>query len=316
MGTSKVIPQIVKQIQNRSVPVVDYNSQRSISYSQFTKYNECPHKWALIYKDGNKPFNSSINTVFGTSIHETIQHYITVMYNESIIAADRINLEEYFEIKFREEYLKQYKSNKKSHFSNPEEMNEFFEDGKAILEFLKRKKSKYFAKKGWWLVGCEIPILVTPNNNFPNLLFQGYLDLVLYNETSNTFKIIDIKTSKSTWNNVQKSDEIKQFQLILYKQYFAHQFQVPIENIDIAFLVVKRKVWEGGDFPISRIQEFVPSSGKIKVSRALNSIDNFIKECFNSNGIIDREHPPEPSLHNCRFCPFSNNKELCSAGIN
>jgi hypothetical protein len=59
--------------------------------------------------------------------------------------------------KFIGEYQKQYKSNKNEHFSSAEEMREFFEDGIAILEWFKKKRSKYFTKKGTYLVGCEIP---------------------------------------------------------------------------------------------------------------------------------------------------------------
>jgi hypothetical protein len=39
-----------------------------------------------------------------------------------------------------------------------------------------------------------------------------------------------------------QKDELKQFQLILYKKYFAQQFNIPIDDIDIEFFIVKRKV--------------------------------------------------------------------------
>ena len=55
-------------------------------------YNQCPHKWKLIYKDKVKVFTSSIHTVFGTSIHETIQEYLTKVYQVSGTEADRMNL--------------------------------------------------------------------------------------------------------------------------------------------------------------------------------------------------------------------------------
>ena len=66
---------------------------------------------------------------FGTALHETLQHYITTIYEISGAEADRIDLDEYFEERFRETYLKDYKSNKKVHFSDPVQMKEFFEDG-------------------------------------------------------------------------------------------------------------------------------------------------------------------------------------------
>ena len=92
------VPSVIKQIQEYKTQEINYAFQKSISYSQLSMYNSCPKKWSLQYRDGHKVFTSSINTVFGTAIHETIQHYINTIYNESGAAADKINLEEYFEI--------------------------------------------------------------------------------------------------------------------------------------------------------------------------------------------------------------------------
>jgi len=253
---------------------------------------------------------------FGTALHEALQHYITIIYNESGAAADRINIEEYFEERFRETYLKDYKSNKKVHFSDPVEMREFYEDGLAILNFIKKKRGGYFGKRGWYLVGCEVPLLLNPHPEFKNVLYKGYLDVVLYNETTNTFKILDIKTSKSGWDDKTKKDEAKQLQLILYKKFYSQQFGVPEDSIDIEFFIVKRKIWEESPFPISRIQEFTPASGKVKINKATNIVNSFIEEVFNRDG-SHKTQPldPQPSDWNCRYCPFKNRKDLCDKGI-
>ena len=111
MGKKKKIPQIVKQIQKHTLKEINYGVEKSISYSQVSMFLSCPHKWALQYRDGYYTSESSIHMTFGTALHEALQHYITVIYNESGAAADRIDLEEYFEERFRETYLKDYKSN-------------------------------------------------------------------------------------------------------------------------------------------------------------------------------------------------------------
>jgi hypothetical protein len=157
----KTIPSIVKQIRNFKPQEINYAFQKSISYSQMSMYSSCPKKWALQYRDGQKIYAPSINMTFGTAIHETVQNYLHVMYEETGAAADEIDLEEYFEDRFRENYSKEYKSNKNTHFSNPEEMREFFDDGVAILEFIKKKRNEYFTKKGYYLVGIEIPIVIS-----------------------------------------------------------------------------------------------------------------------------------------------------------
>jgi hypothetical protein len=256
LGKKKKIPQVVKQIQKQPLRELNYAFEKAISYSQFSVFAHCPRKWSLQYRDGHYTSESSIHMTFGTAVHETLQHYITTIYNVSGAAADRINLEEYFYDKLGEIYRKDLKSNKNIHFTNPEELNEFYEDGLEIIRYIKKKRNGYFGKRGWHLIGCEIPLMVNPNPQYPNILYKGYLDLVLYHEATNKFKIFDIKTSTRGWGDKEKKDEIKQYQLILYKKFFAQQFNVPIDDIEIEFFIVKRKVWEQSEFPISRIQEF------------------------------------------------------------
>ena len=318
----KKIPKIVKEIQKATPQPVNYAYQKGISYSQMSLFNNCPHRWKLQYKDRIKVFTSSIHTVFGTAIHETIQHYLNIMYSSSGAEADRLDLEEIFQGKFVDEYKAQYNSNNKQHFSSAEEMREFFEDGVEILNWLKKKKSRYFSKRGWYLVGCEVPIVINPNKMYSNVLYNGFLDVVMYHEPTNTFKIIDIKTSTSGWRDKEKKDENKLAQLILYKHFFSEQYNIPIDSISIEFFIVKRKVLKWDDENILsphqayRVQTFTPASGKIKISKAKSLLDNFIKKCFTTDGEVrEEEYPKIVSKWNCNFCPFKEDKKNCGEGI-
>jgi hypothetical protein len=143
MSKKKVIPQIVKEVQNKIKRDIDWASEKSISYSQLSMYSECPKKWSLQYKEGHKQFTSTIHSVFGSSLNEVLQHYLTTYYNQSGTAADKINTSEMLEDKLREEYTKQYKSNNKQHFSSPEELREFYEDGEAIIRDFAKNKGKF-----------------------------------------------------------------------------------------------------------------------------------------------------------------------------
>ena len=306
------VPSIVKRIQSYTPQEVNYAFQKNISYSQFSIFKECPHKWELLYKDGLQQYTSTIHTVFGTAMHEALQHYITIMFKQSAAEADRFNVEEYFEERFRETYLKEYKSNSSTHFSSSVEMREFFDDGIAIINFFKKKRGQYFSKRGWFLVACELPIVIVPNNKFKNVLYKGYLDLVLYHEPTNTFKIIDFKTSTRGWNDKTKKDEGKQFQLILYKNGFSKQFDIPEDNIEVEFFILKRKIWEESEFPQSRIQEFAPPSGKIKMKKAVTALNEFIEHSFNQDGTYKDNKYPITVNENCKYCPFNDKRDLCS----
>jgi len=252
-----------------------------------------------------------------------MQHYLDVAYEKSFAAADReIDIKDHFQNAYISEYQAQYKKNNNEHFSDASEMREFFEDGVAILEWFKKKRSRYFSKKGTYLVGCELPIIIAPNKMYNNVLYMGYLDVVTYHEETETFKIIDIKTSTKGWNDYAKKDEDKQYQLLLYKQYFSEQYGIPLDKIEIEFMILKRKVLDIDDenimspYQAYRVQQFTPPSGKIKLGRAKSAINGFINECFTSNGgIKEKTYPKTPSKWTCNFCPYKEEKELCGEGI-
>lgn len=309
----KWLPQIVKDIQKYQVKTIDYSTQKNISYSQLSMFTQCEHKWNLQYRQGHKLFSSSVSTVFGSAIHYALQLYLDAMYNKSGAEADRIELITLFEDKLREEYIEQYNKNNKQHFSTAEELREHFEDGVEIINYFRKNKSKYFSKRGWYLVGCEVPIVLTPNPKLPNVMFGGFIDVVLYNELTETFTIIDIKTSTTSWGDKQKKDKSKQHQLILYKKFFSEQFGISIDKIDVEFFIVKRKLHNHPDFPSKRIQRFIPPHGKNSINQATESLNNFINKAFNRNGYADIKYETKPSPYGCKYCKFAFTKHCDKA---
>ena len=302
-------PQILKEIQNKELPEVNYAYQKTISYSQMSMYRSCPHKWALQYKDGHYQNEQSIHFTFGTAMHEVIQDWLTVLYEQSGVKADAMDLEELFQEKFIGLYKEGYKQNKDTHYSSPEELREFFEDGVAILKFLKKKRKQYFGNRGWHLAGIELPIVMNVGRN---LVYKGFIDLVLYHEPTDKFYVYDIKTSTRGWNDKAKKDENKQMQLVLYKKFFNEQYGIPLENINVEFFIVRRKVWENSEYPIYRVQQHRPAAGRNKLKKADRILEEFIAECFTPKGKHqDKEHPKVVSRL-CEWCPFNDNKELCN----
>jgi hypothetical protein len=302
-------PQILREILNKELPEVNYAYHKVISYSQFSMFQGCPHKWALQYRDGHYDESPSIHFTFGTAMHETIQGWLTTMYEESGAKADSIDLEETFRDRFISLYQEEYKKNKETHYSSPEELREFFEDGVAILDFVKKKRNLYFKKRGWHLVGVELPILLNLGNN---IMYKGFIDLVLYNESEDKFFIYDIKTSTNGWRDKDKKNETKQMQLVLYKKFFSEQYGVPLENIEVEFFIVRRKIWENSDYVINRIQQHKPAAGRNKLNKADKLLKEFINECFDKKGKpLQKEHKKIVSSM-CQYCSFNKNKELCN----
>ena len=311
MAKKKKLPQIVREIQNNPPEPVNFAFEKNVSYSQLSMYTQCPKKWALQYRDGHKVREQSIHMTFGTALHETLQMYLDVMYNKSGAEADRIDLEADFEERLRDCYASAYKQNKKEHFSNADQIREFFDDGVAIIEYIKKNRNKYFSKRGWSLVGCEVPIVLSPDPRLSRVKYMGYLDVVLYHEGTDKFVIIDIKTSTKGWGPRERKDKSKQYQLVLYKKFFAQQYNVPVSNIDIEFFIVRRKLWESQDFPIKRVQQFRPPSGKTSINRATESLEKFLNNCFTSEGFNQKEMPATTNNY-CKWCPY-HKTHLCDA---
>ena len=141
------------------------------------------------------------------------------------------------------------------------------------------------------------------------------MDVVIYDNFRDRYKIIDIKTSTMGWNKYMKADKNKTDQLLLYKYFYGAQNNISVDKIDVEYFIVKRKLYEKVDFPQRRVQTFSPASGKPSINKVMNNLNQFIDESF-INGEYNIEHTyiKQPSKKNCRFCEF-NQTEYCDAGV-
>lgn len=302
--------ELVKQF---NYPTIDYTSQKSISYSQTLSYNTCPHQWALSYIKGLQIYKPSIHTVFGTSLHEVVQEWLTELYDGSVKKATEMDLGALLEEKLYTIYA-QEKEKYGEHFSSSAELSEFHNDGVEILKYIKKKRSAYFGTKYLKLVGVEIPLL---HQLADNIFFKGYIDIVLYDTQDDRYIIFDIKTSTSGWSEYAKKDDKKLAQLLLYKEFLAKQFSIDVEKVDVKYFIVKRKVPDDPMYPAMgrRIQEFVPPSGKIKRGQATNALSKFIEDAFDKEGkYVDKDYEQRPSKSNCMFCNYKGT-EHCKVGF-
>tara|TARA_B100000073_G_C23680341_1_gene552275 strand:+ start:92 stop:949 length:858 start_codon:yes stop_codon:yes gene_type:complete len=282
-----------------------------ISYSQLSMFNECPQRWKLNYVDKLSISESNIYLVFGTAMHEVIQTYLDIMYNNSVKNAEKLDLNKMLFDNMCSEFIKAKEQDGKVPCTK-EELSEFLQDGVEILDFIKTRRNQYFQKRDYELIGCEVPIELKLKKNVG---FIGYLDLVILHKPTNTLKIIDIKTSTRGWNKYQKADKNKTQQLLLYKQFYAEQYNHPIENIEIEYFIVKRKLWENTDFPQKRVQKFVPASGKPSMNKVLKGLDLFLEVAFDDDGKYNTDKIfALPSKKACKWCEFRKT-EYCSEGV-
>ena len=284
-----------------------------ISYSQYSMWAQCPHRWKTAYIDGKREFSDNIHTLFGTSMHEVIQAFLTVMYEDTAKAAEALPLEEMLRTRMKRNFEDILKNNGGEMFCTEKDMVEFYMHGVEILKFIRKKRAQYFSKKGYELVGIEVPLEYDLPNN---IKFIGYIDVVIKDTVRDVIKIYDIKTSTMGWNKWMKADKNKTDQLLLYKQFYSKQFNHPMDKIEVEYFIVKRKLYENLDFPQKRVQKFTPANGKPSINQVVKRLDEFMTESFKSDGEYNTEHiyRKEPSKKNCRFCDF-NQTEFCDAGV-
>lgn len=281
---------------------------KTVSYSQYSIYKNCPHQWYLNYFKKLQPFKPSIHLIFGTAFHETLQNYLQVMFDSSTDEADKIHLPSYFKTRLIELYEE---NSKDGHFSTPEQLNEFYEDAVAILDFFKRKRSLYFSKKNTKLVGIEIPIMEPILEGINNVKFKGFIDLVTYDKVLKKYTIYDFKTSTRGWSDkYEKKDQTKINQILLYKRKFAEMKKVSEDDIDVQFFILRRKINEEAEYAAKRIQEFVPANGTKKVKEAIEDVQSFMRDVFTPEGTYqDKQYPK--NTNKCKFCPYLDRPDLC-----
>ncbi len=285
---------------------------KKISYSQYNQWVTCPYKWKLNYIDELRQFTDSIHTMFGTSMHEVLQTYLTVMYNDTAKMADALPLDKMLLHRMKTNYTDIMQRNGGEVFCEQEDMEEFYQHGLNILDWFKKKRGMYFSKRGYELVGVEVPIEYDISDG---IKFIGYMDVVIYDTVRDKYKIIDIKTSTMGWNKWAKADKNKTDQLLLYKQFYGKQNDIALDKIDVEYFIVKRKLYKKVDFPQRRVQTFTPANGKPSINKVINNLNKFINESF-IDGEYNIEHiyKKNPSKKNCRFCEFNQTK-YCDVGV-
>jgi len=276
-----------------------------ISYSSLSTYNKCPKLWELQYLRNAVPFTQNIYTIFGTDMHETIQTWLEMMYHDKVKNANELDIDQLL----YDNMIKAYKTGKAinghQHFSNSDELTQFWIDGKHILDFLRKKRSAYFSTKTMQLAGIETLLYQEIK---PGVVFKGLVDLVFYHPNNDTWTIVDIKTSTSGWRDKQKKNPNLTAQVILYREFFAKQFDVDPSKINVEFFIVKRRVPAEAEFASmqKRVQEFRPNAGPRKTKQIVESMNKFIDDVLNSEGgYKDQEYKCNNPLGKCEHCsPF------------
>lgn len=280
-----------------------------VSYSQYGMYSTCQHQYKLNYIDKLGTSSANIHTIFGSAMHETIQHFLDVMYNVSKKQALTLNLEQMLYNKLVEHFTQEKEKMEGRFPCTQEEIGEFYDDGKKILSYFTKKLDNLYSKTGFELVAIE---QVLNAEIKPGVHFIGFIDILLKDKTTQEYIIIDLKTSTRGWNKYQKNDKVKTSQMLLYKKFYSEKYEIPLDKIKVEYQILKRKISENFEYPIPRISKFVPANGKPSVNKAWNDFINFVNSVYDEGGSVIQESFPYNKGKHCDWCEFKE-RGLCSA---
>jgi hypothetical protein len=276
-----------------------------VSYSQYGMWTGCQQQFKLSYIDKLGESSANIHTIFGSAMHETIQHFLSVMYGVSKKQALLLDVEGMLKEKLVEHFTTEKAKMTEGTPCTQIELEEFFGDGRQILHYFKTKLDKLYTKSGFELVSIELPLNAEVR---PGVNFVGFIDIVLKEVSSGKIIIIDLKTSTRGWNQYQKADKVKTSQMLLYKKFYSEKYNVPLDKIEVEYQILKRKISDTTEFTIPRISKFVPANGKPSVNAAWKGFMEFVDSVYDEVGAVKQVDFPTNKSKACDWCEFKSRK--------
>ena len=102
---------------------------------------------------------------------------------DTVKASNEMNLDKLLYANLVKAYKVGRAQMKGEHYSTSDQLNEFYLDGKHILDFLKKKRASYFTSKTMMLSGIETLLY---QDIRPGVKFKGLIDLVFYHPNTET----------------------------------------------------------------------------------------------------------------------------------
>ena len=256
--------------------MTETSPERKISYSEFKIWNECPHKHKLIYIDKVPYYSSNEYTAFGTAIHEAC---------ENILPNPETNAYQVFEQSFLRE-LKQLKE--EGHELNVKLVTDMRAQAKPICEQVLPAVKEHF---GSFEVFSIEEKLMEPMKDIESFdkKFKGFIDLVI-KTPDQKYHIIDWKTCSWGWDMKKKSDKIINYQLTMYKHFFAQKHNVDKNNIETYFALLKRTAKK------DNVEIFRVTSGEKKTNNCLSLLEKSVINIEKGITVKNRL--------SCKYCKF------------
>lgn len=269
-----------------------------ISFSEYSAFLQCPHKWFLNYSLG-MPSDVNEELIFGQIIHKSI---------ESLAGNKYLRKPMYYQ-----GIVKNHLANEIEKIKDIDFVTKFKNSGLSFV-FIKQavdilKELNFFIRfEEYEVVHIEYQLndleIITIDNVI--YVFKGYIDMVLKHKKTGRFLFLDWKSSRKAWDIQKKLKDNEDLftQLGLYKHFYSIKENISIDMIDVKFFNVPREAPEKMNSYSGQINE---------------TYINYLLEKFQS--VCKKIHTHSPfNLDKARFltkknfcnrCTY-NKEELCN----
>jgi len=264
-----------------------------ISFSEFSKFQQCQHKHLLEKYLGLITEPPSIHLIFGNSVHKAIEIGIKTKCD----VTERVTI-------FREDFSKEM-LDKMQGSPDFRSFGDFIEQGENIIRYLITEE----ILAQYDIVGVEYPLY---EHLYGPFHFKGFIDLIVRDKITGRYVIIDWKTSGEEWNvPKKKKDNVFLSQMRFYKYFFSRKHNVDMEEIDCRYVVLNRLVNKNlPQMGFGKLQEVNIYSNAIDIEESLRLLAESIKKIHIDNKFLKAKLTGQKG--NCFFCAHKNNIGLCN----
>ncbi len=258
-----------------------------ISFSSFKDWNKCPFLFKVKHIDKVFSFTGNVYTCYGTAMHKICENYMKHVFPKNQELFEKENVITFF----NEYYKKECQKNISLQEAQKVELSEkdILLTGQSYEDYLQYIKENFsnthevFSTE--YMIENEIDFCNT------DIKFKGIIDLILKEKQNDKYIIIDYKTTLYGWDKYQRSDKITAYQLVIYKYFFSKANNIPLENIDIFFMLIKKSAKPGNHIEMLKI-----TSGKKKIQNCIDLFKRFLLSVKNKNFIKNKL--------NCEKCEY------------
>lgn len=281
-----------------------------ISFSEYSVHAECSFRHKLQYVDKVLPFDGSIYTEYGRSIHDAI---------ETFLKTGKMPPSEDVEKYFRDQMVKILeKMSAEEEEKTLKQIDEFSINIKETLEQVPAWLDSTFP--GWKVHSAEFNLFEKIASQ-TNVSFKGFIDAIIMvpkkerknskkyvlrlndikdnSELSNDYEyyIIDWKSCQTFWSSDKRRNFKTQMQIILYKHYFCTKFNVPLKDVKCGFGLLRMKTTKTNK---DRIQFVLISAGEKTIDRALKEVNTMVN--------MTKKKIYMKNRNSCKYCPYYKTK--------